>query len=114
MLLSQLIISRTKPGGTIELPGVEDIVPDAVEAADDGGFWCHERIGHPDGEDGVLLTEGLTGRDLTDLLATKYHGIESGLRHRLTTFSQSGLLSAGSVLIADISAQCELQNAADK
>ena len=58
-----------KPGGTIELPGIEDVVPDAVEAADEGGFGSHEGVCHPDGEDCVLLTEGLTGSDFSDISA---------------------------------------------
>ena len=34
-------------------------MPDAVEAADDGGFRGHEGIAKPDGEDCVLLSDGL-------------------------------------------------------
>ena len=48
--------------GTIKLPGVVEIVPDAVEAADDGGFRGHECIAEPDGEDRVLLAERLSCR----------------------------------------------------
>ena len=46
-----------------ELEGVVEVVPDAVEAADDGGFGSHESVAHPDGENCVLLAEGLSGGD---------------------------------------------------
>ena len=36
-------------------------MPDAVEATDYGGFRGHEGVAHPYGEDGVLLTERLSG-----------------------------------------------------
>ena len=56
--------------GAIKLPGIIDVVPYAVEAADYGGFRGHEGISHPDGEDGVLLAQRLACRNLTDLTAT--------------------------------------------
>jgi len=47
---------------TVQLPRIVEVVPDAVEAADDGGFRGHEGITHPYREDGVLLAEGLSCR----------------------------------------------------
>lgn len=44
-------------------------MPDAVEAADDGGFRGHEGIAKPDGEDCVLLAHGLACGDFTDFPA---------------------------------------------
>ena len=47
----------------VQLPGVYDIVPDAVEAAYYRGYGVEEDKAHPDGEDGVLLSHRLTGGD---------------------------------------------------
>ena len=47
-----------------QLPGINDIVPDAVESAGYGYHRLEEGISHPDGEDGVLLTERLRCGDL--------------------------------------------------
>ena len=38
-------------------------MPEAVETSGYAGDWGHERVGHPDGEDGVLLPEGLSRSD---------------------------------------------------
>ena len=47
---------------TVQLPRIVEVVPDAVKAADDGGFRGHECITHPYCEDGVLLSERLSCR----------------------------------------------------
>ena len=46
-----------------ELEGVVEVVPDAVEATDDGGLRGHEGVTHPDGENGILLAECLPSGD---------------------------------------------------
>ena len=47
----------------VEFEGVDDVLPDAVEAAGDGGHWRHIGISQPDQEAGVLLAESLSGGD---------------------------------------------------
>ena len=56
-------------GMAIKLPGIVEVMPDAVEAADNGSLGGHEGIPHPNGKDRVLLAEGLTGSDLANFLA---------------------------------------------
>ena len=46
-------------------------MPDAVETTDYGGFRGHEGVAHPYGEDGVLLTERLAGRNRADSLSPR-------------------------------------------
>ncbi len=48
-----------------QLPSVEKIVPNAVEPAGYGGERVEEGVGHPDGENGVLLSERLLGSNFT-------------------------------------------------
>ena len=43
----------------IELIRVDEVLPDDVRRGSDGGNRVEERLGHPDGEDGVFLPEGL-------------------------------------------------------
>ena len=74
-------------------------MPDAVEAADYGGFRGHEGVAHPNGEDGVLLTERLAGRNCAD-----------GLSPRLD-FGR-GIWTARLVTASDKASQDELQDAA--
>ena len=83
--------------GAIELPGVVDVVPDAVESSHDCGFRCHECIGKPDCKDGVLLSEGLSGCDLAHFLAS--------------FFDFRGNASAWTVSASDVSAHEELERA---
>ena len=47
----------------VELVGVDQVVPDAVEAAGDGGDGGEEGVAHPDGQHGVFLAERLAGGD---------------------------------------------------
>ena len=54
-------------------------MPDAVEAAYDGGFRGHERIGHPDREDGVLLAHRLSCSDLAEFTASGM-SLRTGIR----------------------------------
>ena len=56
--------------GTTQLPGIVEIVPDAVETSDNGSFGSQEGVSHPYCKDRVLLTERLTGRHLSDLSGT--------------------------------------------
>lgn len=44
----------------VELPGVVDVVPDAVEATGQGRDRRHEGVAHPDDKDGVFLAKRLT------------------------------------------------------
>ena len=46
-----------------ELPGVEEVLPDGVEAAGDGSDGGEVVVAEPDEEAGVLLPEGLAGGD---------------------------------------------------
>ena len=39
----------------VELKGIDDVLPDAVQASGDGGHWRHIGISQPDQEAGVLL-----------------------------------------------------------
>ena len=48
----------------VELKGIDDVLPDAVQASGDGGHWRHIGISQPDQEAGVLLAERLAGGDL--------------------------------------------------
>ena len=45
----------------VELKGIDDVLPDAVQASGDGGHWRHIGISQPDQEAGVLLAERLAG-----------------------------------------------------
>ena len=47
----------------VEFEGVDDVLPDAVQASGDGGHWRHIGISQPDQEAGVLLAERLAGGD---------------------------------------------------
>ena len=49
---------------------INDILPQHVTTGGDGGQWMQVGGGHPNGEDGVLLTEGLTGTDAVVVSAT--------------------------------------------
>ena len=44
---------------TVQLPGIIDIVPDAVESARNADCGRQESVSHPDCKNGVLLAEGL-------------------------------------------------------
>ena len=46
-----------------QLPGIIEIVPEAVEASHDGRFRGHKGVAHPDCKDCVLLPEGLSCGD---------------------------------------------------
>ena len=48
--------------GMIKLPGIIEIMPNAVEAPYDGCFRSHEGIAHPYGKDCVLLSQRLARR----------------------------------------------------
>ena len=60
--VSNILTARISPGA-VQLPGVEQVVPDTVEAPCDGRDRGHESISHPYCEDGVFLSEGLSCRD---------------------------------------------------
>ena len=47
----------------VELIGIEDIVPNAVEATCDGSNRREEGVAYPDGKHGVLLPKSLSCRD---------------------------------------------------
>ena len=53
----------------VELVGVDEVVPDAVEAAYYGGDGGEEGVAYPDGEDCVFLTAGLAGGDFLSVEA---------------------------------------------
>ena len=57
-------------GMAIKLPGIVEVMPDAVEAADNGSLGGHEGIPHPNGKDRVLLAKRLSGRNLSDFPGT--------------------------------------------
>lgn len=46
---------------SVELPGVDHVVPDAIESAGYGSDGGKEGVTHPNGEHGVFLAEGLSG-----------------------------------------------------
>ena len=46
----------------VKLVGIYEIMPDAVESADNGGDWIKENQSHPDDKDGIFLSECLTCR----------------------------------------------------
>ena len=48
---------------SVELPSVEDIVPDGVEASSNGCKGVEEGVAHPNGEDRILLSTSLSGCD---------------------------------------------------
>ena len=48
----------------VKLPGVEYVVPDTVEAADEGSYGSEECISEPYCEHSVLLPHRLTGSDM--------------------------------------------------
>ena len=52
-------MSGLAPILAVELPAVHEVLPDDVGRGGDGGDGVEERLGHPDGEDGILLSEGL-------------------------------------------------------
>lgn len=52
----------------IQLPRIDDIMPDAVEASYYGGDGIEEDESHPDDEDCVFLSESLSCRDGAALL----------------------------------------------
>lgn len=65
----------------VEFKGVDDVLPDAVEAAGDGGYRGHVGVAQPDKEAGVLLSEGLSGGDLVrscHLVVLASVGLSSG------------------------------------
>ena len=65
----------------VEFEGVDDVLPDAVEAAGDGGYRGHVGVAQPDQEAGVLLAEGLSGGDFVRFygLAVSFSvGLSSG------------------------------------
>ena len=43
----------------IDLIAIHKVLPHDVSGGGDGGDGVEERLGHPDGEDGILLPEGL-------------------------------------------------------
>ena len=43
----------------VELPGIEDVVPNAIEAASQRADGSEKGVAHPDGKDGVFLSQGL-------------------------------------------------------
>ena len=52
----------------IQLPRIDDIMPDAVETSHYGGDGIEEDETHPDDEDCVFLSESLSCRDGAALL----------------------------------------------
>ena len=46
----------------VKLVGIYEIMPDAIESTDNGGYWIKENQSHPDDENGIFLTECLTCR----------------------------------------------------
>ena len=60
-------------GMAIKLPGIVEVMPDAVEAADNGSLGGHEGIPHPNGKDRVLLAKRLSGRNLPQLASALLH-----------------------------------------
>ena len=53
----------------VQFPGVEEVLPDGVEAAGDAGDGRHVGVAQPDKEAGVLLAQGLAGSNLVLLVA---------------------------------------------
>ena len=53
-------------GGEGEFVGVEEVLPDDVGGGTNEGQRGEVHLGHPDGQGGVLLAEGLTSRDAGD------------------------------------------------
>ena len=47
----------------MDLPGVVQIVPDAVKPAHDGGLRSEEGVSHPDCKDCIFLSYCLSGSD---------------------------------------------------
>ena len=47
----------------LDLPGVEQVMPNAVTASGNGCSRIHETASQPDGKYRVLLSEGLSGTD---------------------------------------------------
>ena len=62
----------------VELIGVEEIVPDAVETTHYGGNRGEEGVAHPYGEHGVLLAHRLSGGDSV-VIAQSYFPAEPEL-----------------------------------
>ena len=83
-------------------------MPDAVKASDDGGFRGHERITEPDGEDRVLLAEGLAGSDRTDLAAPLLRHPDRG------TLTLASGNAARAIAASDKTSRRKLEDAADK
>lgn len=48
---------------TVELPGIDEVLPEDVAAGAYGGYGVEVGVGDPDGEGGVFLAEGLSGVD---------------------------------------------------
>lgn len=56
----------------VELPGVDHVVPYAVEASGQWGDGGEEGVAEPDGKDGVFLSERLAGCDSVVVHATYF------------------------------------------
>ncbi len=52
------------------LPGVEDVLVDAVEGEEDGGEGVEEGVGHPDAEGRVFLSQQLAAADAVAVTAS--------------------------------------------
>lgn len=55
---------------TVQLPGIIDIVPDAVESARNADCRRQKGVSHPDCKDSVFLSKCLRGRNLAAVAAT--------------------------------------------
>ena len=62
-LLHDTSLSSFRRVESIELPSVEDIMPNGVEASSNGGQGVEESVTHPNGKYGILLPTSLAGRD---------------------------------------------------
>lgn len=56
------LLSLTRMGMAVKLPGVDDVVENTVETARNRRDRSEERVAEPDGEHRVLLSERLAGR----------------------------------------------------
>ena len=83
----------------VELPGIEDVVPNAIEAAGQRADGSEKGVAHPDGKDGVLLAKSLTGGDFSNLFATFFYHLA---------------VSSRTVAAADESARYELESTANQ
>lgn len=59
-------------GMFLQLPGVVEVVPDTIEAADNGCHRSKERIAYPDYENGVFLADSLTGRNFVAIAPANF------------------------------------------